>query len=75
MPLSNRVQFPIFVVTVDVDGDRNWFPVGENKGMRVSEVGGFAFERLDVYQRAIEFLVVVARIIAELPAIPRDRRW
>ena len=28
---------------------------------------GFAFERLDVYQRAIEFLVVVARIISELP--------
>ena len=35
--------------------------------MRESEVGGFAFERLDVYQRAIEFLVVVARIISELP--------
>ena len=35
--------------------------------MRESEAGGFAFERLDVYQRAIEFLVVVARIISELP--------
>ena len=35
--------------------------------MRESEVGGLAFERLDVYQRAIEFLVVVARIISELP--------
>jgi len=35
--------------------------------MRESDAGGFAFERLDVYQRAIEFLVVVARIISELP--------
>jgi four helix bundle protein len=30
------------------------------------QFGGFAFERLDVYQRAIEFLVVVARIISAL---------
>ena len=36
--------------------------------MRDSEERGFAFERLDVYQRAIEFLVVVTRIISELPA-------
>ena len=35
--------------------------------MRESEAGGFAFERLDVYPRAIEFLVVVARVISELP--------
>ena len=36
--------------------------------MRESEEGGFAFERLGVYQRAVEFLVVVTRIISELPS-------
>ena len=35
--------------------------------MQGSEAEGFAFERLDVYQRAIAFLVVAARIISELP--------
>ena len=35
--------------------------------MQGSETEGFAFERLDVYQRAIEFLVVAARIISESP--------
>ena len=38
--------------------------------MQGSEAEGFAFERLEVsgaYQRALEFLVVAARIISELP--------
>jgi len=41
--------------------------MAENKAMRELETGGFAFERLDVYERAIEFLVLVTRIISELP--------
>src|SRR5262245_61569094 len=35
--------------------------------MQHSETTGFAFEKLDIYQRAIEFLVLVARITSELP--------
>ena len=62
------MQFPICIVTVDVDEMRNCVPEWlKTSCMRESEAGGFAFERLDVYQRAIEFLVVVARIISELP--------
>jgi hypothetical protein len=71
------VQFPFFVVTVvvtvDVDENTQPLPRTLNKGMRESEAGGFAFERLDVYQRAIEFLVVVARIISELPGATTAR--
>lgn len=67
------MQFPICVVTVDVtvvvDDMRNCVPKWlKTRCMRESEAAGFAFERLDVYQRAIEFLVVVARIISELPS-------
>ena len=36
--------------------------------MHESEDSGFAFERLDVYQRAIEFLAVAARIIPDVPS-------
>ena len=35
--------------------------------MRDSKEGDFAFERLDVYQRALEFLVTVSQVVAELP--------
>ena len=69
---TNWVHFPIcivaVVVTVDVDETRNCPPEWlKTQGMQGSEADGFAFERLDVYQRAIEFLVVAARIISELP--------
>ena len=66
------MHFPIrsvtVVVTVDVDEIRNCPPEWlKTQGMQGSEAEGFAFERLDVYQRALEFLVVAARIISELP--------
>ena len=58
----------ICVVTVDVDEVRYCGPEWlKTRCLRESEAGGFAFERLDGYQSAIEFLVVVARIISELP--------
>ena len=41
--------------------------MAENTGHARIRSQGFAFERLDVYQRASEFLVVAARIISELP--------
>ena len=64
------MQFPICVVIVAVDVDvdeiRNCVPEWPKTGcMRESETGGFAFERLDVYPRAI---VIVERIISELPS-------
>jgi four helix bundle protein len=36
--------------------------------MREKPEAAFGFEKLDVYQRSIEFVAVAARIISELPS-------
>ena len=70
MPISKPQAFDVFgVVVVDGDGDGD-VAVGERVG--VSEVaarqfGCSAFQRLDVYQCAIEFLALTVQVADEIP--------
>jgi four helix bundle protein len=54
-------------VDVDVDGAQPTALHAESYRMSEDDEGGFGFEKLDVYQRAVEFLAVAARLVQELP--------
>jgi hypothetical protein len=54
-------------VDVDVDGAQPTALHAESYRMSEDDEGVFGFEKLDVYQRAVEFLAVAARLVQELP--------
>jgi four helix bundle protein len=54
-------------VNVDVDGAEPTALHAESYRMSEDDEGVFGFEKLDVYQRAVEFLAVAARLVQELP--------
>ncbi len=55
---------------MDVDVDENQQPASKSSDTSCMEqrADGFGFERLDVYQRAIEFFAVAALILHDLPS-------
>ncbi len=70
------MQIPIFSVVVDVErglgrSTKARAKPAENLVMGPRGGGEFGFDKLDVYQRAIEFIALAAQIIAELPASHR----